>query len=71
MNLVSLFFLFFGLAEEARKHYYDAATTLAKRVGLSTTFLERSSHGGNGYVFFCRERLQSLTESADLADPKA
>ncbi|CDO68081.1 hypothetical protein BN946_scf184788.g12 [Trametes cinnabarina] len=31
-----LFFLFFGMAEEARKHYRLALSSVAKRVGLST-----------------------------------
>ncbi|TBU43027.1 putative fungal pheromoneG-protein-coupled receptor, partial [Dichomitus squalens] len=36
-----VFFLFFGLAEEARKHYKLAMTSIAKKVGIST--MERSS----------------------------
>ncbi|KAI0656216.1 STE3-domain-containing protein [Cubamyces menziesii] len=36
-----LFFLFFGLAEEARKHYRLALSSVAKRVGIST--LEKST----------------------------
>lgn len=38
-----VFFAFFGCAEEARKHYSIAATTVAKRVGLSTSWLTRST----------------------------
>ncbi|KAH9943666.1 putative fungal pheromoneG-protein-coupled receptor [Amylocystis lapponica] len=41
-----MFFAFFGLAEEARKHYYVAATTVAKRVGLSTSWLDRAGSSG-------------------------
>ena len=36
-----VFFLFFGLAEEARKHYKMAMTSVAKKIGIST--MERSS----------------------------
>ena len=42
-----IFFAFFGCAEEARKHYSMAATTVAKRVGLSTSWLTRSSSTGS------------------------
>jgi pheromone a factor receptor len=31
------FFAFFGFAEEARKNYYSAAQSIAKRVGISST----------------------------------
>ncbi|KAH9910602.1 pheromone A receptor-domain-containing protein [Fomitopsis serialis] len=45
-----IFFAFFGCAEEARKHYSIAATTMAKRVGLSTSWLSRSTANGSyGY----------------------
>lgn len=37
-----VFFAFFGCAEEARKHYSMAATTVAKRIGLSTSWLTGS-----------------------------
>lgn len=33
-----IFFAFFGLAEEARRHYSVALSTVARRVGISTTF---------------------------------
>lgn len=42
-----LFFMIFGLAEEARKHYRSAYTSVAKRVGLSTGMVDSS--GGYGY----------------------
>ncbi|PIL26107.1 hypothetical protein GSI_11861 [Ganoderma sinense ZZ0214-1] len=40
-----VFFLFFGLAEEARKHYKLALSSVAKRVGI-TTFDRSTSTGG-------------------------
>jgi len=42
-----LFFMIFGLAEEARKHYRSAYTSVAKRVGLSTGMMDSS--GGYGF----------------------
>ncbi|KAI0641059.1 STE3-domain-containing protein [Trametes meyenii] len=47
-----LFFLFFGLAEEARKHYRLALSSVAKRVGIttfdrSTGFSSTGSKGGS------------------------
>ncbi|KAI9057590.1 fungal pheromone receptor [Trametes sanguinea] len=43
-----LFFLFFGLAEEARKHYRLALSSVAKRVGLST-FEKGTGFSSTGY----------------------
>ncbi|OSD03764.1 pheromone receptor [Trametes coccinea BRFM310] len=43
-----LFFLFFGLAEEARKHYRLAISSVAKRVGL-TTFEKGTGFSSTGY----------------------
>ncbi|CAL1697603.1 unnamed protein product [Somion occarium] len=43
-----VFFLIFGMAEEARKHYRAAYTTVAKRVGLSTGAVD--STGFTQYV---------------------
>lgn len=45
-----VFFLIFGMAEEARKHYRLAYTSVAKRVGLSTGSLETTA-GFSTYVF--------------------
>ncbi|KZT00247.1 putative fungal pheromoneG-protein-coupled receptor [Laetiporus sulphureus 93-53] len=42
-----LFFLFFGCAEEARKHYSTALTSVVKRVGISTSFLTRTGSASN------------------------
>jgi len=42
-----VFFAFFGCAEEARRHYSLALSSVARRVGISTSFLSRSS--GNGF----------------------
>ena len=42
--LACTFFLFFGLAEEARKHYKMALSSVAKRVGI-TTFDRTTSTG--------------------------
>ncbi|EJF59110.1 STE3-domain-containing protein [Dichomitus squalens] len=42
--LACTFFLFFGLAEEARKHYKMALSSVAKRVGI-TTFDRTASTG--------------------------
>lgn len=41
-----IFFGFFGLAEEARRHYHSAATSIAKRLGISTTLLGRNGQSG-------------------------
>ncbi|GBE87056.1 Pheromone B alpha 3 receptor [Sparassis crispa] len=43
-----VFFAFFGLAEEARKHYHSAATSIVRRLGISTSFLQRSQNAGSG-----------------------
>ncbi|KAI0078437.1 STE3-domain-containing protein [Panus rudis PR-1116 ss-1] len=40
-----VFFLIFGMAEEAKKHYRAAYTSVAKRVGLSTGAIESSGFG--------------------------
>lgn len=44
-----VFFLIFGLAEEARKHYRLAYTSVVKRVGLSTGSMETTA-GFSTYV---------------------
>lgn len=46
-----IFFLFFGLAEEARTHYRLAFTTVAKKLGYSTAGTLTSSTGFGPYVF--------------------
>ncbi|KAI0632771.1 STE3-domain-containing protein [Trametes polyzona] len=51
-----LFFLFFGLAEEARKHYRLALSSVAKKVGIttfdrSTGFASTNSKGGSSGAF--------------------
>ncbi|CCM01290.1 uncharacterized protein FIBRA_03339 [Fibroporia radiculosa] len=43
-----VFFAFFGCAEEARRHYQSAITSVAKRIGISTSFLSRSGSGATG-----------------------
>lgn len=45
-----VFFLIFGMAEEARKHYRAAYTTVAKRVGISTGTIDSSGFGFSQYV---------------------
>lgn len=42
-----IFFAFFGFADEARRHYHLAYTSLASRIGISTSNgkLTGSSHG--------------------------
>ncbi|KAI8992846.1 STE3-domain-containing protein [Trametes punicea] len=45
-----LFFLFFGLAEEARKHYRLALSSVAKRVGI-TSFEKKSGFSSTGSNF--------------------
>ena len=44
-----IFFCFFGLAEEARKHYKLALSSVAKRVGI-TTFERSTNFSATGYV---------------------
>jgi len=44
-----LFFAFFGVAEEARKHYRLVATSVAKRVGISTASWGQSRSTGSGW----------------------
>ncbi|KAI0946013.1 hypothetical protein AcV7_010103 [Taiwanofungus camphoratus] len=52
-NIIScalLFFAFFGCAEEARRHYHIALTSVAKRVGVTTGLLERTGfNSSSGY----------------------
>ncbi|OCH87184.1 putative fungal pheromoneG-protein-coupled receptor [Obba rivulosa] len=45
-----LFFAFFGVAEEARKHYRLLATSVAKRVGISTASWGQSRSAGTGWA---------------------
>lgn len=53
-----LFFIFFGTGEETRKHYSMALSSLAKRVGISTSFMSRSgSNGSYGYAQFSSNHL--------------
>ncbi|EMD35184.1 STE3-like pheromone receptor B mating type [Gelatoporia subvermispora B] len=44
-----LFFALFGVAEEARKHYRMAASSVAKRVGISTASWGQSRSAGTGW----------------------
>ena len=44
-----LFFCFFGLAEEARKHYRSALTSVTKRLGI-TTFERSTGFSSTGCV---------------------
>jgi len=43
-----MFFMFFGFAEEARKHYHLAAVTVARWCGLNVTKLNQGSAGSQG-----------------------
>jgi pheromone a factor receptor len=47
----AIFFIFFGFADEARKHYRLAFQTLVKTVGLSTVSSSSGLTSSNGYVF--------------------
>jgi pheromone a factor receptor len=47
-----VFFGFFGFAEEARKNYHSAYTSVAKRVGYSTGSMSSGATSTVGYVFF-------------------
>jgi hypothetical protein len=40
-----VFFAFFGFGDEAGRHYRLVYTSLASRIGLSTSTLRGSSHG--------------------------
>ena len=42
-----IFFAFFGVADEARNHYKMAISSVVKRVGLSTTWLESRTAGAS------------------------
>ncbi|RPD60895.1 STE3-domain-containing protein [Lentinus tigrinus ALCF2SS1-6] len=70
-----LFFCFFGLAEEARKHYKLALSSVAKRVGITTMdrsgsgFTSTGSKSGFGRAtiptFVQRKRRDSLDSFSD------
>jgi pheromone a factor receptor len=49
-----VFFIFFGFAEEARKNYWSAYTSVAKRVGYSTGSMSSGGTSTLGYVLLPR-----------------
>ncbi|KAJ7189820.1 putative pheromone receptor [Mycena pura] len=49
-----IFFIFFGFADEARKNYRSAFTTVARRVGYTTAGKSSGTLSSNGYLTFAR-----------------